>query len=34
MEQHSKMTIQNISIVLSPTLHISHRLLNVFFLNT
>uniref|UniRef100_H2Y922 Rho-GAP domain-containing protein n=1 Tax=Ciona savignyi TaxID=51511 RepID=H2Y922_CIOSA len=30
-EQHSKMTIQNISIVLSPTLHISHRVLNVFF---
>nr|XP_026690804.1 ralA-binding protein 1-like [Ciona intestinalis] len=30
-EQQSKMTIQNISIVLSPTLHISHRVLNVFF---
>nr|XP_039257484.1 ralA-binding protein 1-A-like [Styela clava] len=30
-EKESKMTIQNISIVLSPTLHISHRVLNLFF---
>lgn len=30
-ERESKMTIQSISIVLSPTLHISHRVLNLFF---
>nr|CAB3265417.1 ralA-binding protein 1-like [Phallusia mammillata] len=33
LEHFSKMTIQNISIVLSPTLHISHRVLNVFFMH-
>ncbi|CAK8688095.1 unnamed protein product [Clavelina lepadiformis] len=33
-EPQSKMTIQNISIVLSPTLHISHRVLNIFFTHT
>ncbi|XP_071943357.1 uncharacterized protein [Antedon mediterranea] len=30
-EIETKMNLQNISIVLCPTLHISHRVLNVFF---
>lgn len=30
-EKHNKMTLQNVSIVLSPTMQISHRVLNVFF---
>ncbi|XP_050721910.1 CUB and sushi domain-containing protein 3-like [Eriocheir sinensis] len=33
MERDTKMTYQNVSIVLSPTMQISHRVLNVFFLN-
>ncbi|XP_050704723.1 ralA-binding protein 1-like isoform X2 [Eriocheir sinensis] len=32
-ERDTKMTYQNVSIVLSPTMQISHRVLNVFFLN-
>ena len=28
------MTLQNVSIVLSPTMQISHRVLNVLFLHT
>ena len=30
-ERFNKMTIQNVSIVLSPTMRISHRVLNCFF---
>ncbi|XP_071788943.1 uncharacterized protein [Asterias amurensis] len=32
-EAETKMTIQNISIVMCPTLHISHRVLNLLFTN-
>ncbi|KAK8385068.1 hypothetical protein O3P69_012100 [Scylla paramamosain] len=32
-EADTKMTYQNVSIVLSPTMQISHRVLNVLFLN-
>ncbi|XP_063598763.1 ralA-binding protein 1-like isoform X2 [Penaeus indicus] len=32
-EKDTKMTYQNVSIVLSPTMQISHRVLNVLFLN-
>ncbi|KAK4318471.1 hypothetical protein Pmani_010529 [Petrolisthes manimaculis] len=32
-ERDTKMTYQNVSIVLSPTMQISHRVLNVLFLN-
>ncbi|XP_066985968.1 ralA-binding protein 1-like isoform X3 [Macrobrachium rosenbergii] len=32
-EHDTKMTYQNVSIVLSPTMQISHRVLNVLFLN-
>ena len=31
-EKLNKMSVQNISIVLSPTMQISHRVLNIFFL--
>jgi len=30
-EKQNKMTLQNVSIVLSPTMQISHRVLNIFF---
>ena len=30
-EKQNKMSLQNVSIVLSPTMQISHRVLNVFF---
>ncbi len=30
-ESQNKMSLQNVSIVLSPTMQISHRVLNVFF---
>lgn len=30
-EAQNKMSLQNVSIVLSPTMKISHRVLNVFF---
>ena len=33
-ERFNKMTIQNVSIVLSPTMRISHRVLNCFFENS
>ncbi|XP_050707612.1 uncharacterized protein LOC126992822 [Eriocheir sinensis] len=33
LERDTKMTYQNVSIVLSPTMQISHRVLNVFLLN-
>jgi len=33
-EKHNKMTLQNVSIVLSPTMQISHRVLNCFFENS
>ena len=32
-EKYNKMTLQNISIVLGPTMQISHRVLNCFFEN-
>ena len=32
-EKYNKMTLQNVSIVLSPTMQISHRVLNCFFEN-
>jgi RalA-binding protein 1 len=33
-ERFNKMTLQNVSIVLSPTMKISHRVLNCFFENS
>ena len=33
-ERFNKMTLQNVSIVLSPTMRISHRVLNCFFENS
>ena len=33
-ERFNKMTFQNVSIVLSPTMKISHRVLNCFFENS
>ena len=33
-QKENKMTLQNVSIVLSPTMQISHRVLNVLFLHT
>ncbi|CAG5120617.1 unnamed protein product, partial [Candidula unifasciata] len=33
LAQENKMTLQNVSIVLSPTMQISHRVLNVLFSN-
>lgn len=33
-EKINKMSIQNVSIVLSPTMRISHRVLNVLFLHS
>ena len=31
-EKINKMNVQNVSLVLSPTMQISHRVLNAFFL--
>ena len=33
-ERFNKMSLQNVSIVLSPTMQISHRVLNCFFENS
>lgn len=33
-ERFNKMTLQNVSIVLSPTMQISHRVLNCLFENS
>ncbi|XP_052236244.1 ralA-binding protein 1-like isoform X1 [Dreissena polymorpha] len=33
-QKENKMTLQNVSIVLSPTMQISHRVLNILFMHT